>query len=282
MISMKVEPSPKLTSPFFLISLATLLLNDFVLKQQFHNALTGKLSDIAGLIVFALFWNFVFPRLKLEIYCLTALLFILWKSPYSQSMINWWNSFSPIHVARTVDYTDLIALLVLPISYYRSSVCGAPLDRGWATCLVAVVTILAFTATSFSKKTPYENEYYFPIPKAELVEAMSRLPEHDVFPWHNRSETFEILFDSCTSRATISVVDKDRHAVVRLQEIDYRCPSRSDKEKMREYFEKEFIDKLRELPPSKSPNIKYIWAQHPPDIESEPSKQPKGKSSPHG
>jgi hypothetical protein len=34
-----------LASPGFVISLLLLLLNDFVFKTQFHNQLTGKLSD---------------------------------------------------------------------------------------------------------------------------------------------------------------------------------------------------------------------------------------------
>ncbi len=49
-------------SPVFLASLALLLVNDFYLKAQFGNWFTGKLSDFAGLIAFALFWSAVFPR----------------------------------------------------------------------------------------------------------------------------------------------------------------------------------------------------------------------------
>ena len=43
-----------LGSPGFLIGLSLLLTNDFVLKEQFHNGFTGKLSDFAGLFVFSI------------------------------------------------------------------------------------------------------------------------------------------------------------------------------------------------------------------------------------
>ena len=35
-----------LLSPLFLLGLGTLLLNDFVLKYEYSNLLTGKLSDL--------------------------------------------------------------------------------------------------------------------------------------------------------------------------------------------------------------------------------------------
>ena len=44
-----------LTSPGFVVGLSLLLLNDLFLKARFHNPLTGKLSDFAGLFVFPLF-----------------------------------------------------------------------------------------------------------------------------------------------------------------------------------------------------------------------------------
>lgn len=46
-----------LVSPGFLLCLCLLLLNDFILKSEFHNALTGKLSDFAGLFIFPLFFS---------------------------------------------------------------------------------------------------------------------------------------------------------------------------------------------------------------------------------
>ena len=64
----ELQPREKsyLLHPLCLASLALLLLNDHFLKATFHNALTGKLSDIAGLIFFPLvlfaLCSWVLPR----------------------------------------------------------------------------------------------------------------------------------------------------------------------------------------------------------------------------
>ncbi len=57
-----------LLSPEFLIGLLLLLMNDFVFKELFHNWLTGKLSDFAGLFIFPLFWSALFPKRKALIF----------------------------------------------------------------------------------------------------------------------------------------------------------------------------------------------------------------------
>lgn len=62
-------------NPFFLLSLALLLLNDFFLKAYFHNWITGKLSDVTGLFVFSQFFIGLFPHLRKEIIISTAFFF---------------------------------------------------------------------------------------------------------------------------------------------------------------------------------------------------------------
>lgn len=51
-----------LASPAFVASVLLLLINDFVLKPQIGNAVTGKLSDFAGLFAFPFFWSAFFAR----------------------------------------------------------------------------------------------------------------------------------------------------------------------------------------------------------------------------
>ena len=46
------------------------------------------------------------------------MIFIFWKSEYSQSLIDFYNNYSPIETSRVIDYTDLFVLLFLPIPYY--------------------------------------------------------------------------------------------------------------------------------------------------------------------
>ena len=57
-------------TPIFILSLTLLLLNDFWWKQIFHNSLTGKISDFAGLVVFPLFFTAFLPQFKKTIFSL--------------------------------------------------------------------------------------------------------------------------------------------------------------------------------------------------------------------
>jgi hypothetical protein len=94
-----------------------LCLNDHYFKWEFSNWLTGKLSDFIGILILPFLFTFLFPRaLKWNVLA-TGLIFIVWKSPYAQGLIDWYNSFAPIKVMRVIDYTDHIALIMLPVSY---------------------------------------------------------------------------------------------------------------------------------------------------------------------
>ncbi|MCF7569690.1 hypothetical protein L3X37_15185 [Sabulilitoribacter arenilitoris] len=113
------QPKNLIYGKLFLISVALLLLNDFYLKYHFHNYLTGKLSDFVGLFAFPYFVSLFFKGKVKPIYILTGILFIFWKSSSSQFVIDNLNSVG-IGINRVVDYSDLIALFILPLSYqYR-------------------------------------------------------------------------------------------------------------------------------------------------------------------
>jgi hypothetical protein len=103
-----------LRTPLFIGALLLLLLNDFYLKAAFHNALTGKLSDFAGLFVFAVFWIALFPRFRGFVLAFTAAFFTFWKLPVSTGFVDALNSVLPLHIGRVCDVTDLSALAVLP------------------------------------------------------------------------------------------------------------------------------------------------------------------------
>src|SRR5947209_5734459 len=96
-----------LLSSGFLIGLFVLLVNDFILKQLFHNRLTGKLSDLAGLFIFPLFLAAFLPCWRKHIYFATAAGFAFWKSIYAQPLIDGLNLLLPFSLGRTVDMTDL-------------------------------------------------------------------------------------------------------------------------------------------------------------------------------
>ncbi|MDA6072662.1 hypothetical protein NJT12_23860 [Flavobacterium sp. AC] len=101
----------RLAHPVFLISLLILLLDDLFLKTVFHNYLTGKLSDFAGLVVFPFFWSVLFPKRIKEIHIATVLFFCFWKSHFSESFVDLFGFY------RIVDFSDTIALVSVLVSF---------------------------------------------------------------------------------------------------------------------------------------------------------------------
>ncbi|MCC9062041.1 hypothetical protein [Flavobacterium piscisymbiosum] len=102
----------RLAHPVFLVSLLILLLNDFILKTVFHNYLTGKLSDFAGLLAFPFFWSVLFPKRTKEIHIAVALFFVFWKSSFSEAFIDFFGFY------RVVDFSDNIALVSILVSFW--------------------------------------------------------------------------------------------------------------------------------------------------------------------
>lgn len=105
-------------NPFFIVGLAILLLNDFYLKYEFGNLLTGKLSDFAGLLIFPMFIASIIPKLKKWISLVTGLGFIIWKLPLFTPVVDFINQLSVFPIHRVIDYSDYLALLILPLSHY--------------------------------------------------------------------------------------------------------------------------------------------------------------------
>lgn len=101
----------------FVLGLLLLALNDHYFKWQFSNWLTGKISDFVGLIILPMLLLFFFPKLTQIVSVISGLLFIFWKLPVSENVINIYNQITPIPIVRTVDYSDLTALTVLPCSH---------------------------------------------------------------------------------------------------------------------------------------------------------------------
>jgi len=138
-------------SPLFIFSLVLLILNDFMLKATFHNTLTGKLSDFCGLFIFPIFWSAVFPKRKLWVFVLSAILFVFWKSEFASGIIELLNPI--FNIQRVVDPTDLIALPVLLLAWFHIN--GTPhitlnnsLSARLSAWLIGLVAFFSFCATS--------------------------------------------------------------------------------------------------------------------------------------
>lgn len=145
-----------LLHPLFIISLALLLLNDFYLKFEYRNWLTGKLSDFAGLLAFAVFLFVLIPSQRKAVIIFSALFFCCWKSPLSNFFIDFFNSIN-IPLNRVIDYTDLLALSVLPFVYkIKEPDYPATTLRFVAVYTMGTITLFSFCATSMPRHLMYD------------------------------------------------------------------------------------------------------------------------------
>ncbi|MFN5417143.1 MAG: hypothetical protein ACK5B9_08815 [Flavobacteriia bacterium] len=107
-------------NPIFALSLLLLVLNDFIFKVEFSNFVTGKLSDFSGITVFTLFLMIFFSNNKKHVFIFVILFFSFWKSSLSSPFIEFINQIPNLNYVRIVDYSDLIALIVLiPLNFYE-------------------------------------------------------------------------------------------------------------------------------------------------------------------
>lgn len=135
-----------LVHPAFTGALVVLVLNDHVLKAAFSNAITGKLSDFAGLFVITILLALVLPvRPALALAGTGFVVLKLWRPAAELA--------APVLGGVTLqDPTDLVALLILPIAYRVFRGHRVPEGPGAATSLAAVasgaIAFVSITATS--------------------------------------------------------------------------------------------------------------------------------------
>lgn len=220
-----------LTAPLFLFGLSLLLLNDFYLKSTFHNFTTGKLSDVAGLFIFPFFISIFLDKPK-AIYLSTTVFFCFWKLEISQPFIDLLSTITRLTIYRTIDYTDLFALSILPFSYfyYLKKIKKAEASNKIISGLVCGISLFAFCATT----TPPERQvhlniemnktYNFPISKDSLLQQLYRVysdghpdsPEDSMYRLYFRIPEYNARF---TAIASIKNTHQGGSAIC-LQQID--------------------------------------------------------------
>ncbi|HMD00181.1 MAG TPA: hypothetical protein VKH37_08500, partial [Ferruginibacter sp.] len=132
------------------------------LKQQFHNWFTGKLSDAAGIIMLPLLLAFLFPRLRTNAVWISAIIFVVWKSPLSQLMIDTYDQFALIPITRIVDYSDLFVFVLLPVPYMMikgSERFATSTGGNHRPVILLVPTIFILMATSPPRNSVYVGSY---------------------------------------------------------------------------------------------------------------------------
>ncbi|GGK80604.1 hypothetical protein GCM10011405_30460 [Rufibacter glacialis] len=240
---------------YFLLGLAALLLNDLVLKGLYGNWLTGKLSDFAGLFVFPLFWCALFPKYRLQAVLLTGLVFIWWKSPHSQPFIDLWNSHVPLQIGRVVDFSDLMALAVLPAAFLYSK---QPLKASGIRVnplFPLALSAFAFMATSRVSSVEVNKVYVLDMEKATLGQRLNLLDSlHGGDGVRMMGDIPEMVYlkipsDLCFDRIDAAVrVDElpDGKTLLTLESISHSCPEGDEDEaKGIRDFEKAVIGKLK-------------------------------------
>jgi hypothetical protein len=134
-----------LTRPAYLAALAVLVVNDVWLKYAWPGFATGKLSDVAGLFVFAVFASCVSRRPALACVAV-SLAFAIWKSPLVEPLL----ALTPF--SRVPDPTDLVAIAIVPAAYrYARREEDARPPVRLAHVAIAVLSVAAFANTSYAK-----------------------------------------------------------------------------------------------------------------------------------
>ncbi|MBX2889400.1 MAG: hypothetical protein KF734_00605 [Saprospiraceae bacterium] len=245
-----------LTVPAFLLALALLLLNDWVWKTEYGNWFTGKLSDFAGLFVFPIFWTAIFPKHKHLIFTAVAVFFIFWKSPFSQCLIGGWNTLGMWQIGRVVDYSDLLALSVLPLAFRfcNRSLPALPLKVN--PVFPMMISIFAFTATSRADGTvAYDKPYLLKMSKNDFEKGLQKLTQEDASNFYSGFSnsnpdtiTIRIKTEACPRLPRYDLlitVLNDSSIIVSMLSCETICDDEDDRIKMRQAFESGVIDKIR-------------------------------------
>jgi hypothetical protein len=108
------------------------------------------------------------PRATAIVAASIVLAFAYWKSPLSQPLIESINALAPVRIGRVVDYSDLLALLVMPAAYHVARRAdayrlGGPMLRKILAVPVFAVSFLAMMGTTV---LPYTDRYSIRRPEA--------------------------------------------------------------------------------------------------------------------
>lgn len=209
-----------LVSPLFIFFLVLLIINDFFLKAAFHNTFTGKLSDFSGLFIFPIFWSVIFPKQKLPVFISTAVLFAFWKSDYSSDIIQFMKPY--LHIGRTVDLSDLIALPMLLFAWFytkggsQQSI-GPTLMTRLSTYFIGAVAIFSFCATNQERHFQYFHQPQYVLLKDPTIQ---HLNSDDEFEFYNRDSLLVVKINYLSTRRSERNDDYNKNQSIKTLDID--------------------------------------------------------------
>ncbi len=224
-----------LLHPLFLVSLCLLAMNDWYLKPALSNWMTGKLSDIAGLIAFTLFLFQLLPAKRKAVIVFVCFFFAWWKSPLSGPVILFIQQQFSLPVNRVVDYTDLIGLLPLPFLIGLKPVSyRAKWVQQLAVYTIGIVSFTCFTATSIARHIGMDNrvrvEKNITTRKSEeailkTLEVRGLQPRTDtpIYSWTSSYQHYTRIGDS-TGRYAMVAVDSLKGFSGLYEKINYGTP----------------------------------------------------------
>lgn len=233
---MKAPPATRhahiVMSPWFLCALGVLLLNDHLLKVIYGNWLTGKLSDFAGLYMVGLLLFAWKPRAKHITSWLLAVFFLAWKSPLADLPIALFNTFMPYSIVRTIDYTDLLACIMIPVAA-RHKMLDQAKSINLSNLIKPVVmglTVFAIMATSRARPDSTHFSFEPPSGTSQVIQrselegivqnsmhqfALEKTPLNHfdkIYPYSNPYFAFDYSIEP-NSRIQFSLIEKESGCV---------------------------------------------------------------------
>lgn len=192
-----------LATPLFVFSVLLLAFNDFVLKAAFHNWLTGKISDVTGLIAFTLLGCAIWPAHRRVLGFAVSIGFMFWKSPYSQCLINIANAIFPFNIGRTVDYSDFLALPVVWLVCRYASTLRPWETQQWLIRVFAVISLIVFSATTY-------------IPRYGISKSATLSATYDKNSLEQFEKELQIIFDNIATAHDLFCITCDSVSTGRL------------------------------------------------------------------
>jgi hypothetical protein len=216
-----------LTDRVFIAGLIILAINDHYLKSYYPSMITGKLSDFVGLFIFPIFLSVILPIRTTTNYFLAAFIFTVWNSPVVEELIHFGKSIG-IPLQRTVDPTDLLALIVLPISYlYLKKIQKEENRKKQFGIPLLTVSFIVLTSTTLAPNfgADLNKKYKINATKSDLIREIETMNLELTSDFQNEKDTTYIIRnlivdgDTVIRHANFTIKEIDKYSILTIKQI---------------------------------------------------------------